>query len=806
MSISTAIQTAVRGLNVVQEQIANSSNNIANVETPGYIKQRLNQASLVVAGRGQGAFISSVDANVDDQLLIEMRRTSSTLEKSNRLEEFYESIVSIYGNPDAGNDLSAKLDDFYSEMQNLSDSPQSASLRVSTVRAAEEVANKLSGMADDLQQLRFEADQELSGAVSAINSILNRLYRTNQSVGAFPEGTEGRVVVDRERAIALRELSEFIDITTTEDSGGLLFIMGAGGTTLLDFNQYQLRYSAASSKETFISDGFLNPIQVVPLDINGDPEETGIVDLTTSGTSSTIQSNISDGVLRGMLDLRDDTLPALIEQLDSFANVFRDEVNALHNEGTSFPPPTSITGVNAISNNTEVGFNGSVRIVAVDQDGTPPSSPYANETFHTPLTLDLASLDSGSGAGTPTVQTIMDEINLHYGPAQSRATVGNVRDIRLAAVSNTIPDGGTAQFDLELDNVSTQDSTVVVQAITVFDASDLSVGYNPSTLPVPNSYEITAGSKERTNIPLTVDFSGGDNATTYVVRVRVQVTQADGTVSSADIDYNIDDNVTDIKNDRYVADAVTNVTGTSAFIPAPTSQSYLRADLVDANGSVVTAGQAGFLQIRSSDGNSYGIAIDNLNSEEVGTPTTPTADITNRSFSHFFGLNDLFLRNNEQVAGSAINMQIRSDIAQDSNNLAVGTLTLSNQPSDTDQALYTYELGAGNSETVRSLAALGESSATFSATSTFSQTSTSFNAYANNMTGFVSTQKNIVSGIREIAQVEFEGLQIMFQDTAGVNTDEELAIIVQLENDFRAMSQVISVARSMLEILSSILR
>lgn len=805
MSLTSAIGTAVRGLGVVQDQISNASNNVANVSTPGYIKQRLNQATLVVDGIGQGVYVSSIEANVDEQLLLEMQRTSSTLEKANRVEAYYEQMLRLYGSPSTEDGLSSRLSGYFTAMQNLSDNPQAASARLAAVTAASDLANEISGTVDGLQQLRFDADQEIASSLSSMNSILSRLHETNRSVGKFPEGTEGRATIDRERSIALRELSEFIDISYLVDSQGILSVLGAGGTALLDNNLYQLSYSSAASKATFTSDSHLNSIIVTPLDGSGNPVTSAAINMTSSGRSSTITTNISNGVLEGMLELRDDIIPKLIEQIDTFADVFRDEANAIHNQGSSFPPPTSLTGVKSVASNTQVGFSGKVMIAVVDQDGTPSLSPYGDETNYRPLTLNLASLESGSGAGRPDVQTIIDEINLYYGPVQNRASIGNLRDIRLAAVSDSITDGGTAQFDLELDNVSAQDATVVVQSITVLDASDLSGGYNASTLPSPNSYVVNAGDRERTGIPLTVNFTGGDNADTYIVRVQIQVTAADGTISSASIDFNVDDDVTGIRNDRYIAQDVTNVSGTSSFIEAPSSQAYAVASLVDADGEPVAAGQPGFLKIVKADGTNFGIAIDELDSRETGTPSTPTANITYRGFSHFFGLNDLFTRNNEVISGSAINLAVRSDIAADANRLAIGKLSISNQPVDTSQALYTYELANGNNQIVRDMANLEQSIVTFSATDTLPQTISTFSSYAGDVTGFVAVQKNVSTSVREIAEIEFGGLQALFQEQAGVNTDEELALIIQLENEFRAMAQVISMARSMLETLTTLL-
>jgi flagellar hook-associated protein 1 FlgK len=800
MTLTAALNTSLTGLNVAQEGITVSSNNVANVATPGYIKQSVNQVAVVDGGNPQGAKIIGIAAPVDEQLLKSIYDQTSLLGQANTMSDYYDKAQRLLGQPGANNSLSDQIDKYFAAFQSLSNNPQTVSLRLSAVDNAKKIASNFNDTATGLQQLRLNADRQIQMDVNSINSLIDNLAISNVKISSFDEGTSGRLSIEQERSFTLRKLSEYIDITTAVGMNGKISVLTKGGAPLLEGNnKYHIKHITAASIDNFVTNLAMNSITVVGIRSDG-TETEAIAELSSRATSANVTTNIESGTLKSLLDLRDRDIPKVLAQLDNLADTFRTQVNAIHNDGVSFPPPSSLIGTRSVASTDEVGFSGKVMFAVVNTDGTPAISLYPDESAFRPLTLDLSTLDSGDGAGYPTVQTIMDEINYYLGPPQNRAAIGNLRDISLAAVSDSISDAGTVQFDLQLDNVSTQNSTVVVNSITVIDPTDLSQAYNAATLPVPNTYTIDPGNRERTNIPFTVDFGGDDNRVSYTVRLNVTVTAEDGTVSTADIDYTVADNVTGTKNDRYPPQAVSNVTGTGNFYIAPSSQTYAHVDIVDEDGDPVSAGTSGFLKITTASGANFGIAIDEMNSQEIGLVSTPSANVTGRGFSHYFELNNLFVRN-DTVAGSAINMAVRSDIAANTGLLASGELVLSNQPSDPNSALYTYELGSGNNANILRMAELGNTDVQFSSAGTLSATNTSLGSYSADITGYTATTALDKSNIKFGEKLGLEGLDKLLHDSAGVNTDDELALVIELQNNYTASAKIISILQEMFRIL-----
>jgi flagellar hook-associated protein 1 FlgK len=776
-----------------------SAHNVANADTAGYIKQTANQKSVVTDGVGQGSQISSITASVDIQLLKSLQSQTSQLGYSNALNDYFNTAQKLLGDPNDTNSLNSKIDDFAAAFQILSDNPQTPSLRLSAANSADDLADKISETARELYKLQVDADAQINSEISQINSIVLSLDNLNGQIIDFPVGTSGRLQVEQEREVLLRQLSEYVNINTNVNSDGVLSVITGNGQSLLEpSGPYRISHTAVPSRDAFINGTARPAITIAPINDNGSLGEP--VDLVTSGIGSSVTTTLQSGSLKGLIEIRESEVPNIISQLDNLAQEITSLVNSMTNNGTSVPPPSSLTGSNSVNANTEYGFNGQVRIAVLDSDGTPPLSPYGDEANYRPLTLDLSSLDSGSGAGRADLQTIVDEINYYYGAPQPRAAVGNLRDISLAAVSTDISDAGTAQFDLQLDNISAEDSTVVINSITVIDPNDLGSVYNASTLPSPNSYTVNAGDRERTGIPFTVDFGGGNNISDYTVRVQVQVTDESGNISVADVDYTVSDDVTGVKNDRYPPAAVTNVSGTSNFYAAPSSQRFLTASIVNENGSPVSAGTNGYLKLTTNSNSDYGVVIDELNSTEVGLPSTPSGSVTNRGFSHFFGLNNLY-EPHTSTAGSAVNMSVRSDILSDPSNLQTASLNLSNQPTDPTSAVYTYEVGIGDNSVVSNIASINNNDVNFDAAGRLPSITTTISAYSADIIGYTSTISFRYSNVQQTEELGLEGLNDLLFKSSGVNTDDELARIIELENNYRASAQIISTVQELFRAL-----
>lgn len=506
MSLSVAFNSALTGLAVSQQALAVTSNNIANVNTEGYSRQTLDLSTQVFDGQiGGGVQLEGIVREVDSFLQTSVRNQFGTVGERAAVNDFLERIQIRLGEPGQTNSLDEYTEDFLNAIQSLAETPESASFQESAYFAAETLARELSGTASDLEFLRLQADQEINETVDDINNKLKALFNLNISINQSNAlGQPSATLLDNRDSL-LEDIAEELNISTFFQESGEVHIFTGQGIALLDTGLYQLEYNNVNDVDFFINNVPLDDLTVTATNPDGSvrpgAEPRALI---SGGVEGEITSVLTGGRLKGLHEVRDQIIPDILAQLDEFSSTLRDSFNAIHNSGSSFPGSPELEGTREVFSNSRNQWEGAIRLAVLDDTGQPIPSTYNDETGtgFRPLTLDLSTLDGGFGAGNPDVQTVIDEINNHYGSSPIKTTVGNFNNIQLTSAVNALPDAPAKFiFDFDIENISGFDTDLFLSNITVLDDTGADItafnsGPTSVALDPVNTYTTTAGSNE----------------------------------------------------------------------------------------------------------------------------------------------------------------------------------------------------------------------------------------------------------------------------------------------------------------------
>jgi flagellar hook-associated protein 1 len=502
MSLELAISSALTGLNVNQRALSVVSQNIANANTDGYTRKTIDQSALYLGTQqwGAGVKIDDVVRKVDMYLQRSSRIQTSVASRSEVVSDFMDRVQILLGQPGDVNTLDEYVETFFNQLQAVAQTPERTSFRETAVDSGITLARELSVIAEALEDLRVEADQEIEESVGNLNQYLASLDAinvaiTNSSVLGNPISG-----LQDEQDILIKKITEIVDIRVlTQPATNEVYVYTTTGIALLDESAYEVSYKPLNALEDLVDNENLEPVEIYRLDRHGNrtsPPET----LISGGVSADVTTEIRQGSLKAYLNLRDEILPDMLEQLDELASVLRDSMNAIHNNGSSFPGTNSLTGTRLVSPVDAYDWSGSVRIAVLDKNGKPIESPYANES-HTgvrPFTLDLSTLSDGQGVGRPSVQAIIDEINDHFNPPAPKVNVGNLQNIQLVSNTDYLPSTAppSFSFDFDLENIAAQGSDFFVTDVIVLDALGTDITNVSTTRPsmAISQYETTNGS------------------------------------------------------------------------------------------------------------------------------------------------------------------------------------------------------------------------------------------------------------------------------------------------------------------------
>ncbi|WP_138379785.1 flagellar hook-associated protein FlgK [Luteithermobacter gelatinilyticus] len=389
-SINNIIHNSLTGLFVNQAALSVTSNNVANVNTPGYARQVVQQEAFVTGTQSGGVRISGIDRVIDRFLVRATYDANADFGRYQVENAFHERIQSFLGKPDENTSLSGKIDDLFTAISELALDPSSTILRENSLSKINNFGEEVGYLAESIQNLRKDASDSINDKIAEINALLERIDNLNPLIvrETVTNGTPGSLL--EQRAQAIGELSELIDISITDTGNNGIQITTSTGITLVGQRRVELQYEAPGSVTTTTR---FPSITIHP--VNG---VTGAVMPSTA----TLDGEVFGGELKGLLKMRDEELPEIAAQLGNLAAAFADEINRVHNTNSAVPAPNSLSGINTgLLGGDLHNFTGDAVFAVTDVNGDLVNS----------VTIDFDALAGG------TLNDVITAVNAALGPA-----------------------------------------------------------------------------------------------------------------------------------------------------------------------------------------------------------------------------------------------------------------------------------------------------------------------------------------------------------------------------------------------------
>ena len=389
MSLSATLANALSGLQVAQQALSVTANNVANANTPGYSRKVLEQEAVVVGNRGAGARASEISRITDEFLLVEVRRQASVAGRSDIVAQYQERLQAAFGSPGDSRDLAIQIGELQTALDARALNPETAATATAVLAAIDQLAGMLGGLADQGQRLRAEADQEIGRTVTRINDELQAIAEVNGAIQQLERaGQDTAELLDRRDGL-VRSLAEKIDVRTYAQGHGGLAITTAGGEVLVDQGARVLAYAPASVVGAATVFGALAIFRADQVDAaSGQPLDPGAgIELVSGGVRASlntelqndatadadqrITSRVTGGALAGLLEIRDSILPAFDDQIQELAGALSHSLNAAHNGASAVPPPAALSGARTdLAGFAGATRSGSATFAVIDADGS----------------------------------------------------------------------------------------------------------------------------------------------------------------------------------------------------------------------------------------------------------------------------------------------------------------------------------------------------------------------------------------------------------------------------------------------------
>ncbi len=481
MGLTLGLDNALSGLLTSQDALNTVSQNITNVNTPGYTRKIMNLKSQVLNNQGAGVQNAGLTRNVDTGLAQQINVQNSTMGQLNTLQTYYQQIEAQFGSVGDGSSIADQLGTMTNGFQQLSSDPTQSANQTAAVQDALNTTGKLNTMTSSIQSLRLQADQAINQGVTQINvdlttmSDLNNKITRNLSIGSDVTNLQDQ------RDAALADLNKYMNVKSYVNNDGALQVYTPSGTSLLDNQPRLLTHAATSQSASWMS---LAGGQFNGITVGSDPAD--------------VTSTITTGQLGALISMRDTNLVNLQSQIDTLSQQLQTSVNAITNSGTTFPnTANSYTGSRVFAN------QGNVAVTSGDSSGT-------------------ISYNQGNGSlGTATYGSL----SFSYSTTDGQPTISASNGLSLSALAV----GST--FSLTGSGISTNDGTYTVVSN---DGTNMEVARgNPvQTFSLGNKSDVAIGifdnngtqvSTTTLNTIMTTDYSNGS-----ATKPQLQAQASDG--------------------------------------------------------------------------------------------------------------------------------------------------------------------------------------------------------------------------------------------------------------------------------------
>ena len=361
-NLSSSLSSAISGLHAAQASINSTAHNIVNANTEGYVRKIQAQDSRVVAGRGAGVDVAQVERIADEFLIGEVRRQASITGRSEVLNTYHSRTQDAFSNPATGIDIGSRIGALASAIEAFGNDHETLATAQETLATGAEVARTIRHLSERVQTLRSEANQEVVRLVESINADLQVIDDLNDEIARVNKtGDQNPDLLDK-RDLAIKRLSEKIEIDTYFQDNGSLAIYTAQGEALVDATPRVLYYSTAGEITPAAGLTALSIFREDQIDSDtGQPIDPTVgIEMVSAGIRATltpellldatpdadqqIVSRFGSGRLQGLIEMRDEHYPALTDQLHELSEGLRFALNAATNDTVAWPLVNQLTG------------------------------------------------------------------------------------------------------------------------------------------------------------------------------------------------------------------------------------------------------------------------------------------------------------------------------------------------------------------------------------------------------------------------------------------------------------------------------
>ncbi len=215
-----------------------TSNNIANINTPGYVRQRTEFESQIL---GLGVGKGTTERLVSEFTLKQLRRDTSNYSFAQQYVSEANRVDALFSNP--ANSIATGVNDLFKQFQIANNEPATLANRQLIIGSSQALLDKFSTLSSLVLDQENFVNQQLDIYTSETNGYIKQIADLNTEIASFGTGSSRPVPLDLldKRDFAIQKLAEMVEIRTLDSANGeKLVFLGTGQSLVVERGQFNL--------------------------------------------------------------------------------------------------------------------------------------------------------------------------------------------------------------------------------------------------------------------------------------------------------------------------------------------------------------------------------------------------------------------------------------------------------------------------------------------------------------------------------------------------------------------------------------
>lgn len=375
MSNFSGLNVALSALYAQRRGLEITGHNVANANTEGYSRQRVNLEAnggprtgtfwSRTIDTGGGVHVASITRFRDAFLEIRSALAQGDGGRLGQLQGGLTQVEALFNEP-SDQSLAKSMSEFWSGWDDIANHPGDGAARTQLLQRGAALASSINRAADQLSQFRTDGISQLSSLTTDINTAASNVAELNKAIRSAVSGGLNAGDLMDQRDLLVNELAQKVGATIRPTEYGQVNVF-VNGTALV----------SGESASALTLDSAASPVVM-------------------RWAGSNHPATVTGGQAGGMLELINTKLPGYSASLDTIALKLRDDVNAIHTTGAGLDSVSGrkffdATSASDLAISTDIGTDTDKIAAALASGGTLDGSVA--------LTLaDLALSSTGAGA------------------------------------------------------------------------------------------------------------------------------------------------------------------------------------------------------------------------------------------------------------------------------------------------------------------------------------------------------------------------------------------------------------------------